>query len=156
MSDTNISSQSISAFVLRQNLSLFVVNPPLTVTFPPEPGPAPAKASPARGSPAGRVTEPQVVTSRYVIVHHTNLENWRNQRIFNGGSYMLAEFDFLTKGAERLLWKPNNIIFPANTIPTNVFDRRTVMTFDSETGRKSWVTDDEGSLPLRNFINKPF
>ena len=30
------------------------------------------------------------------------------------------------------------------------------MTFDSETGRKSWVTDDEGSLPLRNFINNPF
>ena len=67
-----------------------------------------------------------------------------------------AEFDCLTEGAERLLWKPNNIIFPANTIPTNVFDRRTVMTFDSETGRKSWVTDDEGSLPLRNFINHPF
>ena len=140
VSDTNISSQSISAFVLRQNLSLFVVNPPLTVTFP----------------PVGRVTEPQVVTSRYVIVQHTNLENLRNQRIFNGGSYMLAEFDCLTEAAERLLWKPNNIIFPANTIPTDVFDRRTVMTFDSETGRKSWVTDDEGSLPLRNFINKPF
>ena len=57
---------------------------------------------------------------------------------------------------DRLLWKPNNIIFPANTIPTNVFDQRTVMTFDSETGRKSWVTDDEGSLPLRNFMNNPF
>ncbi|MFN9904977.1 MAG: hypothetical protein ACK56F_02475, partial [bacterium] len=76
--------------------------------------------------PVGRVTEPQVVTSRYVIVQHTNLENWRTQRIFNGGSYMLAEFDCLTEGAERLLWKPNNIIFPANTIPTNVFDQRTV------------------------------
>ena len=45
---------------------------------------------------------------------------------------------------------------PPYTIPTDVFDQRTVMTFDRETGRKSWVIDDEGSLPMRNFINKPF
>ena len=37
-----------------------------------------------------------------------------------------------------------------------MFDQRTVMKFDSETGRKSWVGDDEGSLPLRNFMNSPY
>ena len=97
----------------------------------------------------------QSVSSRYVVVQNTNLENWRNQRIFNDGSYLLAEFDCLTEGSQRLLWKPCNIMFPANTIPTHVFDQRTVMTFDSETGRKSWVGDDEGSLPLRNVLNNP-
>ena len=69
---------------------------------------------------------------------------------------MLAELDCLSEGAERLIWKPNSIIFPTHTIPTNVFNQRTVMAFDSETGHKSWVTDDEGSLPLRNVINHPF
>ena len=113
--------------------------PPLTVTFP----------------PTGRVTEPQVVTLRYVIVQHTNLENWRNQRVFNGGSYMLAEFDCLTEGAERLLWKPRTIIFPAHTIPTNVFNQRAVMTFDSATvvNRGRLTTKDrchyEASLKIR-------
>ena len=82
---------SINIIICIERQPIFVIlNPLWTVTFP----------------PTGRVTAPQVVTSRYVIVQHTNIENWRNQRKFNGGSYMLEEFDCLTEGAERLLWNP--------------------------------------------------
>jgi hypothetical protein len=122
-SDTSIFTEGITTrgFFLRPNDSIFILDPPLSITFPP-----------------GREPRPITITARVVRVAATSLNNWKNQRIFDGSVYLLAVFDCNTPLNERFIWKPNNISFPANQNATQERLELT-LTYDTRTNTKSWL-----------------
>ena len=78
---------------MRPNESLFILDQPLSITFP-------------RGN-----STPLIITSRLVRVADHAMANWRNQRIFFGNTYLIAVFDCSVQGTDRFIWIPNNVFF---------------------------------------------
>ena len=68
----------------------------------------------------------------------------------DGASYLIARFDG-TPGLEMLKWVPGNVSFPLNrTTDEKLID--IVSTYDSVTGKKSWIIHrDEEAPPLEKY-----
>ena len=97
--DTSVFTEGVSArgIPMRPHESLFILDPPLSITFPP-----------------GRIPTPVTVTSRLVRVADSAMVNWRNQRIFTGNTYLLAAVDSSVEGNEGFRWIPHHEFFQAS------------------------------------------
>ena len=103
----------------RPNETLFILDPPMTFTW-------------NENRP-----RPVTVTSRFVRVAQPNLNNWNNQRIYDGSIHILAKYDGNPAQAT-LNWIPASVIIPVNQA-SNQTNPIITLTYDSATGRRSWV-----------------
>ena len=68
----------------------------------------------------------------------------------HGASHLIARFD-ATPGLEMLKWVLGNVSFPLNRA-TDEQPRDIVVTYDSVTGKKSWILHrDEEAPPLEKY-----
>ena len=109
-------------------LLLCMLDPPLSITFPP-----------------GRIPTAVTVTSRLVRVADSARLNWRNQRIFTGNTYSIAVADCSVEGNEGFRWVPQNVFFPANQTTTQRLEL--TLTYDTRTNTRSWLDN----LDLNRF-----
>ena len=125
-SDTSVFTDGVSArgIPMRPNESLFILDQPLSITFP-------------RGN-----STPLIITSRLVRVADHAMANWRNQRIFFGNTYLIAVFDCSVQGNDRFRWIPNNVFFPANQTTTQQRLELT-LTYDTRTNIRSWLDNSD-------------
>ena len=112
---------------MRPNETLFILDPPMTFTW-------------TVNRPA-----PVSITSRFVRVAQENLSNWSNQRIFDGSAHILAKYERNATG-ESLNWIPASVIIPLNQT-SNEANPIITLTYDSVTGRKSWIKPKEEEAP---------
>ena len=105
---------------------MFVLDPPLSITFP----------------SGGGLPVPITITSRFIVVSAVAMTNWRQQGIFNGDTYLLAVFDCSTEGSERFRWIPNDINFPVNQNSTQP-RLEVTLTYATRTNAKSWIDNTD-------------
>jgi hypothetical protein len=133
-SDTSVNTLNHFAdgMMLRPDETLFILDPPMTFTW-------------TENRP-----RPISVTSRYVRVAQRNLSNWNNQRIYEGSIHIIAKYDGNPTQAS-LNWIPASVIIPANQV-SNETNPIITLTYDSATGRRSWVREvDELALDRYMF-----
>ena len=106
---------------LRPNDTLFILDPPMTFTW-------------TENRP-----RPVTVTSRCVRVALPNLNNWNNQRIYDGSIHILAKYDG-NQAQATLNWIPASAIIPVNQVSTETPPIIT-LAYDNATGRRSWVRE---------------
>ena len=118
---------------MRPNDSLYIVDPPITTQVM-RPG----------------ITRSETLTSRVVVVPEQWMSSWKVRMNNVGASYLLARFD-ATPELEMLKWVPGNVSFPLNrTTDEKLMD--ITLTYDSVTGKKSWITHrDEEAPPLEKY-----
>ena len=122
-----------TGILMMPNASLYIVDPPITTQVM-RPG----------------IIRTETLTSRIVIVPEQWMSSWKERTNNDGASYLIARFD-ATPGVEMLKWVPGAVSFPLNrTTDEKLMD--IVLTYDSDTGKKSWIKQKhEEALPVEKY-----